>query len=127
MIRAPFFAAIAAPTVVLIFGGAILIFVFILTCKAIGKDDADRKFIFSVIALLLGLFGGGGVGALVGGQSATSAANSAANSVKSQVKTVATAAAEGAANKAAATAAAEGAANKAATDTVKSVQPRRSP
>ena len=102
-------AAIAPQTIVFVFGGAILVFVFILTWRAIGTDESNRKFLFSVIALLLGLFGGGGIGALVGGQSADSAATSAANSVKSQVSTVATAAAEGAAN-------------KAVTDAVKSVQ-----
>ena len=110
-VTASIIAAVAPQTVVLIFGGAILFFVFVLTLKAIGtgKDDDQRKFIFSVIALLLGLFGGGGVGALVGGQSADnaahSAATSAANSVKSQVGTVA-----------------ENAANKAATNAVKSVR-----
>jgi hypothetical protein len=96
----PVIADISAETVVFVFGGLILAFVFILTLVAVGKDEQTKKFLFSVIALLLGLFGGGGIGALVGGQSAntaaTSAAISAANSVKSQVTT----AAENAANKA---------------------------
>jgi hypothetical protein len=113
LVNVPVLAAIPSQTIIFVFGGAILVFVFVLTLKAIGKDDADRKFLFSVIALLLGLFGGGGIGALVGGQSADSAATSAANSVKSQVSTVATAAAEGAAN-------------KAVTDAVKSVQSQSS-
>jgi hypothetical protein len=99
-VGAPILAEISAETIVFVFGAAILLFVFVLSLKAVGSDEANKKFIFSVIALLLGLFGGGGIGALVGGQSAnnaaTSAASSAANSVKSQVTT----AAENAANKA---------------------------
>ena len=87
-------ASVSQQTALLIITFIVLIGVLSLAFRGIGRPDTDQKFIFGVIGLLLGLFGGGGIGALVGGQSA----DQAANNVKTQVRTVATQAAMNAAN-----------------------------
>jgi apolipoprotein N-acyltransferase len=53
-----------------------------LTAVAIGKTEGDQKFLAGIIGLLLGLFGGGGIGTL----SADRAADNAADQVKDQVE-----------------------------------------